>query len=62
MSNIFTIAIPDISSTNGAFIMTNFCCFRLISVFSLRKNGIDWFKKLKQELHKSVTPSSLKMF
>ena len=47
MSNIFTIAIPDISSTNGASIMTNFYSFGLISVFPLGKRGIDLFKKLK---------------
>ena len=49
MSNSFTIAIPDISSTNGPSTVNNFCTFGLISVFSLGKKGIDLFKKLKQE-------------
>ena len=44
MSYSFTIAIPDISSTNGASAMTNFCSFDFISVFSLGKNGIDLFR------------------
>ena len=62
MSNIFTIAVPDISSTNGASIMTNFCSFGLIYVFPLEKKGKDLFKKLKQESHESITPYSTEIF
>ena len=62
MSNTFTTGIPDISSTNGASTMTNFCSFDLISVFSLGKKGMDLFRKLKQESHESITPSNSNMF
>ena len=62
LSNTFTIAIPDISSTNGAITMTNFCFFDLISVLSSGKKEIDLFRKLKQESCESITPSSSNMF
>ena len=55
MSNSFIIAIHGISSTNGASTMTNFCSFNLISIFPLGKNGIDLFRKVKQESRKSIT-------
>ena len=62
MSNSFTVTIPDISSTNGASIMTNFCSFGSTTTFFLEKNGIDLFKKLKQESQESITSSSSKIF
>ena len=62
MSSNFTMTIPDISSINGASTMTNLCTFGFISTFSLGKKGKDLFEKLKQESHKSMTPSSSKMF
>ena len=62
MTNNFTMAIPQISSANGASTMTSFCSFGLLSTFPFAKKGIDLFKKLKQEPHESMTPSSSKMF
>ena len=62
MSKSFIITIPDYSSTNRASTTTIFCTFGWISVFSLGKNRMDLFRKLKQELHESITPSSSKTF
>ena len=61
MSNNFIIAIPDISSINGASVMTNLCSFGFISIFPLGKNGMDLYRKLKQESHESITPPSSKI-
>ena len=62
MSRTFTIAIPDNSSANGTSITTIFCTFGGIAVFSLEKNGMDLFGKLKQESCESITPSSSNTF
>ena len=62
MSKIFTMAIPDNSSMKGASTTTIFCVFGAISTAVTGKNGIDLLRKLKQESHKSITPSSLKIF
>ena len=35
----FTVAIPEISSTNEASIMTSFCSFGLISIFFWEKGN-----------------------
>ena len=47
-SNIFVMAIPDISSTKGASRTINFCSFGFTDTFSLGKNGIDLFRKLNR--------------
>ena len=62
LSNIFTMAKPEISSTNGASILINFCSFGFRNIFSFRNKGIDMFKKLKQHSHEFITPSSLNTF
>ena len=59
---IFTMAIPDSSSMKGASITTIFCVFGAISTDVTGKNGIDLLRKLKQESHGSITPSSSKIF
>ena len=56
------MAIPDSSSMKGASMMTIFCDVGAISTVNTRKNGIDLLRKLKQESHESITPSSSKMF
>ena len=62
MSKIFTMAIPDSSSTKGASITTIFCVFGAISAAVTGNNGIDLLRKLKQESHESITPSNSKIF
>ena len=62
MSKIFTMAIPDSSSMKGAPITTIFCIFGVISTAITGDNGIDLLRKLKQESHELVTPSSSKIF
>ena len=56
------MAIPEISSRKGALRTTNFCSFGFTKTFSLGKNGIDLFRKLTQESHESITPSSSNKF
>ena len=62
MSKIFTMAIPDNSSTKGASTMTIFCDAGAISTVVAGKNGIDLLRKLKQDSLESITPSNLNMF
>ena len=62
MSRILTMAIPDNSSTKGASITIIFCVFGAISTAVTGKNGIDLLRKLKQESHESIMPSSSKIF
>ena len=54
MSKIFTMAIPDSSSTKGASITTMFCVLGAISTAVTGKNGIDQLRKLKQDSCESV--------
>ena len=49
LSNILTIANPEISSTNGASIFINFCSFGFKIVCYFAKKGINLFKKLKHD-------------
>ena len=49
MCKIFTMAIPDSSSTKGASTMTIFCDAGAISTVVTGKNGIDVLRKLKQD-------------
>ena len=62
MSKIFTMPIPDNSSTKGASIITVFCVFGTISTVVTGKNGIDLLRKLKHESCKSITTSNSKLF
>ena len=62
ISKILTIAKPDISSTNGASTLSNFCSFSFKIILSLGNKGIDIFKKLKQHSHEFIIPSYLNMF
>ena len=57
LSNIFTIAKPEISSTNGASTLINFYSFGFKIIFSFGKKDIDLFKKVKQHSHEFITPS-----
>ena len=56
------MAIPDSPSMKGASITTIFCVFGAISTAVTGKNGINLLRKLKQESHESITPSSSKIF
>ena len=56
------MAIPDISSTKGASRTINFCFFGFTETVFLGKKGIDLFRKLTQESHGSITPSSSNKF
>ena len=47
LSNIFTMAIPEISSTKRASTVMYFYSFGLSIICSLNKNGTDMFRKLK---------------
>ena len=49
LSNILTIASPDISSINGAFTLINFCSLGFNTMHSFGKIPKDLFKKLKQQ-------------
>ena len=62
LSNILIVTIPDISSINVTSIFINFCSFGLNTVHCSGKIGMDLFKKLKQQSHEFVTPSSSNMF
>ena len=62
MSRILTTAIPNSSSTKGASITTIFCVFGATSTTVTGKNRIDLLRKLKQESHESIMPSSSKIF
>ena len=62
VSNILVIAIPIISSTNGASRVRIFYCFGFRETFSFRKKGMDMFKKFTQESCESIKPSNLNRF
>ena len=62
LSNILIIARPDISSMNGASTLIIICSFGFSIMLSLGKIGRDLFRKLKQQSHKFMTPSSSKIF
>ena len=62
MSNFFTMAMPDDSSTKGASTMTIFCDAGAISTVITGKDGIDLLRKIKQDSLESITPSSSNMF
>ena len=60
MSKIFTMAIPNNSSTKGASMMTIFCDVGMICIVDTGKNGIDLLRKLKHESCELITPSNSK--
>ena len=61
-SNILTIASPEISSMNGAFIFISFCSLGF-KITQLSGNiSTDLFKNLKQQSLEFITPSNLNMF
>ena len=62
LSSIFNIANSEISSTNDASFDLNLFYFGLSTICSFEKNGITLFRKLKQDSHVSITPSSSKIF
>ena len=62
LSNILTIAKPEISSTNGASILINYCPFGFNNICSLAKKGIDLFKMLKHDSHEFIMSSNSNMF
>ena len=62
LSNIFTIAKPEILSIKSAYTLINFCPFGFKTIFSFGNRGKDLFKKLKQHSHEFITPSNLNAF
>ena len=62
LSNILIIANPDISSINGASNIINLCSFGFNTIYSFGKIGKDLFKKLQQQAHAIMTPSSTNTF
>ena len=56
------MANPDILSMNGVSIFINFCSLGFNTMCSFGKNGIDLFKKLKQQFHEFIIPSSSNIF
>ena len=61
-SSFLIMAKSDISSTNGAFTLINFCSLGFSTIHSFGKMGRDLFKKLKQQSHEFITPSNLNTF
>ena len=47
---------------NGASTFINSCSPGCNTMHSFGKNGIDLFKKLKQQIHEFIIPSSLNIF
>ena len=47
LSDIFTVARPEISSINGASILINFCSVGFKIIFPFGNRCIDLFKKAK---------------
>ena len=62
LSNIFTIASPQISSINGTSIFINFFSFGFSIICSYEKKGIDLFRNLKDEPHVCIMPSNSNTF
>ena len=56
------MANPDISSMNDACTFNNFCSLGFYTMHSFGKNGIDLFKKMKQQSHDFIMPSNLNIF
>ena len=58
LSNTLNMANPDISFMSGASTFINFCSLSFNTIHSFGRNGIDLFKKLKQQSCKFITPSN----
>ena len=58
LSNTLILANPDISSMNSATIFITLFSLGFHTVGSFGKNGIDFFKKLKQQSQEFIMPSS----
>ena len=59
---ILTMAIPDVSSTNGASISINFFSPGFTTTCSLGNIGIDLLKIIKHDSQESITPSNSNKF
>ena len=62
LSKTLIMANPDISFMNGASTFIYFCYLGFNTMCSFGKNGIDLFKKLKQQSHKFLMPSNSNIF
>ena len=62
LSKIFTMAIPEISPTNGALTFISFYSFGFNTRFFSGNMGTDLFKNLKQQSLEFITPSNLNTF
>ena len=62
LSNILTIANPEMSPIKGASIFINHCSFGFSIICSLGKNDIDLFRKLKHDYHEFIIPSHSNIF
>ena len=62
LSDILIMANPDISSINGLSTFINFHSLGFDTMYSFGKNGIDLFKKLKQQSYEFITPSDSNIF
>ena len=62
LSRIFTIARPEISSTNCASVFMNLYSFGFSMTYSFGKNGIDLFIKLKHDSCELIIPLNSNMF
>ena len=61
LSNILT-ANPEITSMKGSSIFINYHSFGINIICSLGKNSIDLFRKLKDDTHELIIPSSSNIF
>ena len=62
LSNILTIANPEILSVNGAFTFINFCSLGFKITRSSGKMGKDLFKNLKKQSLEFIPPSNSNTF
>ena len=62
LSKILTMAIPEISSTNGALTFISFCSFGFNITFFSGNMGMDLLKNFKQQSLEFITPSNLNTF
>ena len=62
LSNILTMANPEILSMKGASTFINLCSFGFKTICSLGKKGIDLFRKLKHDSCEFIIPSNSNIF
>ena len=58
LSSILIIASLDISAINGAYTFISFCSLGFNTIHSFEKMDKDLFRKLKQQAHEFITPST----